>query len=384
MKKLTILFLAFLVLNCCKKKDEPDPNPPAPDVDTTFYTGMDLSYQPFLENYDFDYKDENGEVIDDLIQWVSDNGVNLIRIRLFHSPDPTNPILSASGLESVIPLSKKIKAGGNDILLDIHYSDTWADPGNQHVPEAWEGLSFDAISDSVYQYTKYILLSMHQQGVLPEIIQIGNETNSGFLWDHGKLWTGDDDNNWPNYTILIKSALSAVAYVVKETGTGIKTMIHFAGLDNADYFMQKLSEYGVGFDIMGMSHYHNWHTKDLQALQDGLSEITSQYGKPVMIVETRYPFTLGWNDWTHNTVGEEGQLIPGYQASPEGQKEYFINFAQLLKDIPGHKGIGFVYWAPDMVAFDGPESTHGSSMENVAAWDFENKALPVFDVFRNY
>ena len=387
MKKFSIVVIILLVLGACKKKDDhdntPPPPPPAP-ADTTFYTGMDLSYQPFLDNFNFDYKDEQGEVIDNVIQWVKDNGVNLIRIRLFHTPDPGNAVLSEGSLESVIALSKKVKASGNKILLDLHYSDTWADPGHQNLPAAWNSLSFEKVSDSLYAYTKHVLLRMHEEGVLPEFVQIGNETNAGFLWNHGKLWIGDDDSNWPNYTNLVKSALSAVGFVVTQTGSKIKTMIHFAGLENADYFFQKLYEYGVGYDIIGMSHYHDWHTKDLQALQDGLIEITGKYGKPVMIVETRYPFTLGWNDWTHNAVGEESQLIPGYPATPEGQRDYFSNFVQLLKGIPNRKGIGFVYWAPDMVAFDGPESTQGSSMENLATWDFENKALPVFDVFRQY
>ena len=384
MNKAIILILTLLIFFSCKKDEKPEWNPPVdpPDTgDSTFFTGMDLSYQPFLENYDFDYKDENGVVIDNLLQWVKDNGVNLIRVRLFHTPDPSNLIHSASSLEEVIILCKKIKATGNNIFLDIHYSDKWADPGQQTVPAAWEGLSNEILQDSVYNYTKYVLSSMKNQDVLPEIVQIGNETNSGFLWDQGKLWIGDDDN-WPAYTILVKSAMDAVAEVETENSVDIKTMIHVAGAKNADYFFQKLEEYQVSWDIIGLSHYHNWHTQDLDALQQGLNELAAKYKKPIMIVETRYPFTLGWNDWTHNSVGIEDQLIQGFPATPEGQKAYFDNFVKILKNVPNKNGVGFIWWAPDMVAFDGPESTNGSSMENLSTWDFENRALPVFEVFK--
>jgi len=223
---------------------------------------------------------------------------------------------------------------------------------------------------------------MKNQNVIPMIVQIGNETNSGFLWDHGKLWIGPNDN-WPNYVALVNSATQAIDEIEAESRIEIKSMIHIAGTDVAYNYFGKMIEYNANFDMIGLSHYHNWHTKDLNALQSGLNQLAATYGKPIMIVETRYPFTLGWNDWTHNVVGLEEHLIPGFPATPEGQKSYFDNFVQILKDVPNHKGKGFVWWAPDMVAFDGPQSSNGSSMENVTTWDFENKALPVFDVFRD-
>jgi len=383
-KNIAFILILLLFLSC-QKDDKPEWNPPVdpPDTtDTTFYTGMDLSYQPFLDDYNVDYKDEDGVLINNLFQWVKDNGVNLIRVRLVHTPDPADPILSASSLDKVITLCEKIKTTGNNIFLDIHYSDKWADPGQQSLPSAWEGLSFDVLQDSVYNYTRNVLIHMKNNNVLPKIVQIGNETNSGFLWNQGKLWIGEDDN-WPAYTTLVKSAMSAVADLESEANVEIRTMVHVAGTNGADYFFQKLEEYGVSWDMIGLSHYHDWHIKDLNALQQGLNQLAANYKKPIMIVETRYPFTLGWNDGTNNVIGSEDQLITGYPASPEGQKAYFENFVKILEDVPNNKGVGFVWWAPDMVAFDGPESQNGSHMENVATWDFDNKALPVFDVYRN-
>lgn len=378
-----LIILIFTIFLGCKKS-ETNPNPPdppnPPEVDSMFYTGMDLSYQPFLEDYALDYKDANGNSVGNLLTFVKNNGVNLIRIRLFHTPDPGDAIVYSSNLDEVIKYCKQIKQSGNNIMLDIHYADTWADPGHQTIPAAWDGLNFDALNDSVYNYTKFVLNKLKSENALPKIVQIGNETNSGFLWDHGKVWNEFNDN-WPNYVALINSASKAISEVANESGEKIKSMVHVAGVLQASGFFTKLKENGAQYDMIGLSHYHNFHSKDLIAVQNSLNYLANTFHKPIMIVETQYPFTLGWNDWTHNVVGLEEHLITGYPATPEGQKAYFENLIEMMKKVPDRLGVGFIWWAPDLVAFDGPQSANGSSRENLCVFDFDNKALPVFKVF---
>jgi len=382
--KIFFLLSFVLLLAMCNKEDPPEETPPPPDppeVDSSYYKGMDLSYQPFLQPYQVDYKDASGKSIENLLNFCYENGVNIIRVRLFHTPDQGNAVLEASSLNSVVNYCKKIDQAGIDILLDIHYSDTWADPGNQTPPSAWAGLDFDALSDSVYNYTKIVLNTLNEEASLPLIVQIGNETNSGFLWDYGKVWN-DFNDNWPNYVKLINSANQAIEEVSDASGKEIKSMVHIAGVSSASSFYSKLKLNSAQYDMIGISYYPHFHNQNLNTVQTILSNLAVAYQKPIILVETSYPFTLGWNDWTHNIVGLEDQLIGGYPATPEGQKAFFEKLDQIMKNIPNYLGKGFVWWAPDMVAFDGQESENGSSFENLSVFDFDNKALPVWDVYR--
>jgi arabinogalactan endo-1,4-beta-galactosidase len=386
MKKasLVLLLSIFMLLIGCKKDEKPQGGQPdpGPELKYPFYTGMDLSYQPFLEPYQVPYMDEQGERIGNLYYFLRNNGVNLVRVRLFHSPNPQNAVLNASSLENMLGLCKKISGAGMGILLDIHYSDGWADPGQQYPPAGWINLDIDDLIDSVYRYTRHVMDKMVAQGTIPRIVQIGNETNSGFLWPQGKLWLGQNDN-FVNYCALVNSAEKALAEVEEETDSLIITMVHYAGLEGAANFFRRITENNARFDAIGISYYSLYHSKDLAYLEEVLNTLADSFKRPVLVAETTYPFTLDWNDNTHNAIGLEEQLLSGYPATVQGQTDYFNKMVSMLKGIPEDRGMGFVWWAPDMVAFDGPESTSGSHIENLAAWDFEFRALPVFSVYRD-
>ncbi len=346
-----------------------------------FITGLDLSYQPFLESRNVAYKDEAGQAIGDLVSWTQANGVNLVRLRLFHTPTSADPGVAFSNLERVLAYAKRVKASGNPFLLDIHYSDTWADPGSQIKPAAWSALSFEVLKDSVYAYTRRVLQTFEKEGALPDFMQIGNETNPGFIWPEGRLdW--NDNSSWQKYVELVHAARRAVLEVEQESGKDIQTLIHYAGIENAPAFFEKLKTEQALFDIVGLSHYAYFHSQNMALIQQRLRELATSIQKPILIVETNYPFTLNWNDWTNNVVGEEGHLVNGYPATPAGQKAYYDFWVQILKNVPEGLGMGFVWWAPDLVAFDGAQSPNGSAFENVCIFDFDNKALPVMDVFR--
>ena len=139
----------------------------------------------------------------------------------------------------------------------------------------------------------------------------------------------------------------------------------------------------IEYDVIGLSHYHVHHTQNLTQLASSLDQLADTYQKPIIIVETSYPFTLDWDDWTNNVVGLDEQLIAGYPATREGQKAYTEKLVEILKAVPDELGAGFVWWAPDLVAFDGDESNEGSAFENLAVFDFDHKVLPVIDVFKN-
>lgn len=378
-----LLFLIIILLSGCKKDNDPKSPPPSqqPDSQIGFFTGMDLSYQSFLESYDVQYYDEAGNPISGLLTYFADNGVDLIRVRLFHSPLPVDPVAYSSNLDYVKELCRKIDEAGSKILLDIHYSDTWADPGKQEAPAAWQGLGFDRVIDSIYGYTLAVLEELHEQNTLPYIVQIGNETNPGFVWEYGRI--GQNMENLAGFVDLANSAHMAVDDMKIVSGDSIYSMIHFAGLSGSDWYFHQVIKAGLQFDLIGISYYHLWHKRDLDYVALKLNTLAAETGKPVMIVETFYPWTLGWNDWTFNWVGEEEQLIPGYPATPEGQAKYFTDLVSTVKNIPGGYGLGIIWWAPDLLAFNGPESAEGSFMENLAIFDFDNRLLPAIEVFRD-
>lgn len=367
------LSLIFIIIGCDDSKDTSDVLSP---VEPQFYKGMDLSFQSELEKYDLVYKDENGKPIT-LLDYVSENGTNLVRLKLWHTP-----LNGQNSLSDVKAYALKIKSRNMDFLLDFHYSDTWADPGSQTPPQAWQNMNFDEIKNAIYNYTKEVLLELKEQNTLPKIIQIGNETDSGFLWNYGKVWNEHNDN-WPNYAALVKEAIKGTKEV--DPNNNIQIMLHHSSVENAIYFFNELQPYHLEFDIIGLSYYPQFQTKDLGLVKTKLNTLATTFNKDILMVEMAYPFTLEWNDKSINFIGDDSQILTEFSATPWGQKAYLEWLVNTVKSIPNQKGIGFCYWAPDWVAFvgNGNTSTNGSAWENQCMFDFDHKALPIFDVFRN-
>lgn len=376
MKNLAIFIIFTLLGFSCSNSDNSatDDNQPTPDP--TFYKGMDLSFQSELENYNVIYKDASGTPIQ-LLDYVANNGTNLVRLKLWHTPQD-----GQNSLADVKAYAQRIKAKNMDFLLDIHYSDTWADPGHQTPPIAWQGMTNEQITIAIYNYTKEVLQQLKNQNTLPQIIQIGNETDSGFLWNYGRVWDAYS-NNWPNYALLVNEAIRAIKDV--DTNDSIKIMLHHSSVENAIYFFNELQSFNLDFDVIGLSYYPQFQTHNLNLVKSKLNELATTFNKEILMVEVAYPFTFQWDDNTTNYIGDSSQILNEFSATPQGQKAYLEWLVSTIKAIPNDKGIGFCYWAPDWVAFDGNEatSTNGSSWENQCMFDFDHKALPVFDVFRS-
>lgn len=344
-----ILLIIFCVFFGC---GEDSSNPPTDE--SLAIRGVDISFLPELESYPTAYYNASGQQ-QDMLDILKANGVNTIRLRLWHTPAGEH-----SSLEEVIDFSERARAKGFDIWLTVHYSDTWADPGQQAKPAAWDELILNDLADSVYLYTKKVVTILQ-----PEIIQIGNEINDGFLWPDGKISV-----NPANFITLMKKGVQAVRDFAPET----KIMIHYAGHEGAQSYYQRFQTQDVSYDLIGLSYYPHWHGKDLNVLKTHVINLGIAYSKEVVVAETAYPFTLSWDDDLHNIVGEQGQLIPAYPATPEGQKQFLLALNKVL--IQSKKATGVCYWEPGWVG-----STHGSSWENLALFDFNNKALPGLEAF---
>ncbi len=335
--------------------------------DSTFIRGADISAAQQIENAGGVWK-LNGSP-HDLLDIFKQSGANYIRLRLWHSPSD-----GYCGLDSTATFAEKVKAEGFKFLLDIHYSDTWADPGHQTKPAAWANLSFADLTDSVYSYTKNVITVLKAHNAIPDMVQIGNEITSGMLWPDGKL---NGSTGWSNFAALLKAGIQGV----KDVDTTIRIMIHIdKGGDNSAsrWFFDNLTAQGVSFDVIGLSYYP-WWQGTLPALQNNMNDLAVRYNKKIVVAETAYPWTLGWNDNAANIVGDSSQLLPDYPATVDGQRNFLYSLIQTVSSIPGNNGMGFFYWEPDWIS----ASQFGSPWENVTLFDFSGEALNSISVFNS-
>ncbi|GAB4399629.1 MAG: hypothetical protein OHK0053_20170 [Microscillaceae bacterium] len=344
-----------LLLMACGKPAEVLPiSPPS-----AFISALDLSRYPEIAQSGAVFYDQNGQA-SDLLTIVKTAGVNTVRLRLW-----VNPPEGHSGLAEVKAFAQILRSTGFKLWLTLHYSDTWADPGQQVLPAEWQNLSLEALQTQIATYTQMVVEQLR-----PEIIQIGNEINAGFLHPHGHLI-----QHPAQFLSLMGAAIRAVRSKAPDTAI----MLHFAGLENSDWFFSQVAS--LDYDLIGLSYYPLWHGKDLTALKNQLALLSAQFGKEVLIAETAYPFTLAWNDWTNNIVGQNEQLIlPDYPASPTGQRDFMLRIKSISQETSG--GRGFCYWGGELIAWQGPQATQASPWENQALFDFENRALPALYAFR--
>ncbi len=328
-----------------------------------FIKAIDLSSYPEISQSNSPYFDSEGNAID-LIDFVKANHVNTIRLRLWVNPSTPN-----SGLDEVAVFSERLHAKGFKIWLSLHYSDHWADPASQQTPGIWQTASFKSLKDSVFNYTRNVMNRIN-----PEYIQIGNEINSGILHPFGNIV-----NNELQFYELLKEGIRAV----RVSSNSTKIILHYAGFKNAEFFFEQLNS--LDYDIIGLSFYPFWHGKSMQELEQALKSLAETQQKPILIAETAYPFTLQWSDLTHNVVGLDSQLIvPDFPASEVGQKEFLNRIKSIVKNIPGNRGAGFCYWGAELIAWKGTQSSTGSSWENQALFDFNQKALPAWNAFADF
>lgn len=338
-----------------------------------FYFGADLSYVNEMEDCGVIYM-ENEEPKDPY-QIFADHECNLVRLRLWHTPswyDNLNEGRRYSDLADVKRSIARAKEHGMDILLDFHLSDNWADPSKQVVPAAWADVVDDlpALKDSLYNYIYNTLSELNSEGLLPEMIQIGNETNKGILQsqeDNDSGWKLDWDRN----SELFNAAIDAVNTFEEETGANVLKVIHIAGPEEADWALRSFIENGVtDFDVMGISYYWAWHMptsiEQTGDIIEGLKDDFPEY--KVMILETGYIWTWASNDQANNIINE---VHPDYSPpSPQAQRDWLIALTQEVID---RGGSGVVYWEPAWVSSNcWTQWGRGSHQEHATFFDFNS------------
>ncbi len=300
--------------------------------------GGDISMLPKYEAANVVYKDANGNKISDLIAYFhQEAGFNTARVRLF--VNPTNATGVVQDLDYVLALSKRIKAAGMKLMLDFHYSDTWADPSNQWTPAAWTSLSETQLQQRIYDYTKDVLTQMVEADASPDYIQTGNEISYGMCWGPNGTKTYycyyDKDNNWARFIGLLQQAGKACREVCPDA----KIIIHTERTNNwggTQKIYNRLAT--VDYDIIGLSYYPEWHN-NLNSLISILGNLHTYFpDKQVMIVETGY-----YNNWYPSNATYN--LTSTWPASAAGQKKFLDDLVAAVKDLDYMQGI--LYWFPE-------------------------------------
>jgi len=364
--KALILICFILVVSCTEKSDSPPTTDDVVIVDPDpFYYGADLSYVNEMIDCDATYFDSNN-VLKDPYQIFKEAGTNLVRLRLWHNPIWTN----YSNYEDVKMSIQKAKALGMKVLLDFHYSDTWADPSTQEIPAAWlsEIDNTDILGGLLYNYTYTTLENLSGANLLPEIVQIGNEINPMIL-QHGDLvWPID----WTRNAALLNQGIKAVRDLSIAKQSDIEVMLHIAQPENALWWFEQATQNGVtDYDWIGISYYPLWSDYSLNNVGTPLNTLIATYNKRLMIVETAYPFTLENADQANNILGNDA-LISGYPATQQGQLDYLNQLKTIVKNAGGE---GLIYWEPAWVSTDCSTLwAQGSHWDNATLFDHNYKA----------
>ncbi len=308
------------------------------------YVGGDISLLPSYTGHGALYYDTDGNLIDAPLTYFKELGMNAMRVRLFVDPSKASSDDKGQGvcqdLDYVKALGKEIKEAGMALMLDFHYSDSWADPAKQWTPDSWTGLSDDELYTRIYEYTKEALQQMKAAGATPDFIQTGNEISYGMLW--GKMSDPantlkkcyvNSDANWPRFTTLLKKAISAC----REECPQAKVVIHTERVAQNEVlksFYDKMSSYGVDYDIIGLSYYPYYHGS-LTVLEGALNKMEANFPeKEIMLVETGY-----YHDWQPNDVTYD--LSYTYPISGEGQKAFT---EALIAKLNTHEKVTGLFW----------------------------------------
>ncbi|EPO4108479.1 glycoside hydrolase family 53 protein [Enterobacter cloacae] len=362
-----------------------------------FIKGADISTLLEAEQHGAKFYNQNGQQ-QDAIAILKANGVNYVRLRLWVDPQDASGKTYGGGsnnLENTIALAKRVKAQGLKLLLDFHYSDFWTDPGKQFKPKAWEKMDYPQLKTAIHDYTRDTIARFKKEGVLPDMVQIGNEINGGMLWPEGKSW-GQGGGEFDRLAGLLNAAISGL----KENLTGgeqVKIMLHLAEGTKNDTFrwwFDEIAKRDVPYDIIGLSMYTYWNGP-ISALKANMDDISKRYNKDVIVVEAAYGYTLDNCDNAENSFQAKEEKDGGYPGTVQGQYDYIHDLMQSVIDVPDHRGKGIFYWEPTWIAVPGTtwatkagmkyihdEWKEGNARENQALFDCQGKVLPSITVFK--
>ncbi len=295
-------------------------------TNTGFAKGADVSWLPQMEASGFKFYNASGAE-KDCIEILKENGINSIRLRTW--VNPSNDKWSGHcSKDETVAMAIRAKNAGMRVMIDFHYSDSWADPSKQVKPAAWASYNFTQLQQAVYDYTYDVMNSLKTAGVTPEWVQVGNEIPSGMIYPDGYLFKVSGKEDWTSLVALINKGYDAI----KAVSPTSKVILHVdKGNDNARFrwWFDNAKTNGAKYDVIGLSYYPYWltgnpdYTLSINDLAANLNDMVSRYGKEVMVVE-----------------------VGGEDTKPQNTYDMLTAVIQKVKAVSNNRGLGVFYWEP--------------------------------------
>ncbi|PSR52417.1 arabinogalactan endo-1,4-beta-galactosidase [Adhaeribacter arboris] len=312
-----------------------------------FAKGADIGWLQQMEATGYKFYDDKGQE-QDCFQILKDHGINTIRLRTWVNPS-NDPVSGHNGKDETVAMAVRAQKSGMRVMINFHYSDTWADPGKQKKPAAWEGHAFPQLLKDVYDYTYEVMSALKKAGVTPEWVQVGNETPGGMIYPEGSV------ANWPQLAQLINKGYDAI----KAVNPSAKVILHLDQGNNNQRFrtwFDNATANGAKYDVIGLSYYPYWlpgnpdFKLSIDDLGKNMNDMINRYGKEVMVVE-----------------------VGGEDTKPQNTYDMLVAVQQKVKAVTRGKGLGVIYWEP--------QGARSWSKYPLSAWGDDGKPTKAMDAF---
>ncbi|GAB2563822.1 glycoside hydrolase family 53 protein [Spirosoma areae] len=318
-----------------------------PNEQQVFVKGADIGWLPQMEATGYKFYNDKG-VQQDCFQILKDHGINTVRLRTWVNPSNDRHSGHCSK-EETVALAQRAKKWGMRIMLNFHYSDTWADPGKQVKPVAWQGHDFPTLLTDVYGYTYGVMTALKATGISPEWVQVGNEIPGGMIYPEGST------ANWSQLAQLINKGYEAI----KAVSPASKVILHLDQGNNRERFrtwFDNAKAQGARYDVIGLSYYPYWlpgnpdYTLSIEDLAANMNDLTTRYGKEVMVVE-----------------------VGGEDTNVQNTYDMLVAVQRKVRAVPNQKGLGVLYWEP--------QGARSWSKYALSAWGADGKPTKALDAF---
>lgn len=361
--------------------------------------GMDLSTLLEVEACGGRFTDHG--VPGEAMEILRGYGMNLVRLRLWNDPyalDGTPYGAGTNDLPCTMRLASRAKALGLGWLLDLHYSDFWADPGKQTIPKAWQGMNEAQLEQAVYDFTVQVMTELKEHDLLPVIVAVGNELTNGLLWPIGRA---------PDFTNIVRFLNAGIRGV--RAVADIPIMLHLDNGGNNDLYRSWFDHYfaagGADFQYIGLSYYPFWHGTP-EHLRQNMNDLALRYHKDMIVTELSMGHTMedygqyeGLAPEQRKGMATRPELVKqiSYSMTPQGQADFMADVMEIIRQVPENRGKGFIYWepawipvpgsgwaSPEALAYTGEKGPGGNEWANQALFDYEGRALPALEVIRDF